>query len=206
MWSGEKGEAIGAPITFLCAPAAGYTSGAIIPAGGCAAAHIAGMPVAEARRAGDRPLTDTPDSSRPVAPEDAAGPRPVHSKAAAIPPFAQHLGLTILSATPDRIEAEMVVTGSLVNRNGTLHGGALMAMADHLGGTGAFMNIRPDQGTVTIESKTNFLRTVAEGDTVRAVSLPLHRGRTTMIWQTTLTRGDGKPAGMVTQTQMVLGS
>lgn len=114
------------------------------------------------------------------------------------------LGIRVTHAAPDRIEAEMVAAPDLLNRNGMLHGGAIMALADILGGTGTFVNLSPGQGTTTLESKTNFLRPIPPGDRVRAVSVPLHRGRRTMVWQTEIRRGDGKTAAIVTQTQMVL--
>jgi uncharacterized protein (TIGR00369 family) len=98
----------------------------------------------------------------------------------------------------------MPVTQALINRNGVLHGGAIMALADNVGGTAAFLNLAPEDGTTTMESKTNFFRSVALGDTARAVSVPLHRGRTTMVWQTSILRDDGKLAAMVIQTQMIL--
>ena len=120
------------------------------------------------------------------------------------PPCADHLGLRILTAQPDRIEAEMLASPQLINRNGTLHGGAVMGMADHLGGLGAFLNIAPTESTATVESKTNFFRAIPAGDMLRGVSVLLHGGRQTMVWQTTLTRSDGKMAAMVTQTQIVL--
>ena len=120
------------------------------------------------------------------------------------PPFADHLGLRILSAQPDRIEAEMLASPQLINRNGTLHGGAVMGMADHLGGLGAFLNIGATESTATVESKTNFFRAIPAGDLLHGVAVLLHGGRQTMVWQTTLTRSDGKMAAMVTQTQIVL--
>lgn len=120
------------------------------------------------------------------------------------PPFADHLGLRILSAQPDRIVAEMLASPQLINRNGTLHGGAVMGMADHLGGLGAFLNIGATESTATVESKTNFFRAIPAGDLLRGVAVLLHGGRQTMVWQTTLTRSDGKMAAMVTQTQIVL--
>ncbi len=120
------------------------------------------------------------------------------------PPFAQLLGMRITLATPDRVEAEMPVTAALINRNGVLHGGAVMALADNVGGTAAFLNLAIEDGTTTMESKTNFFRSIALGDTARAVSVPLHRGRTTMVWQTSILRDDGKLAAMVIQTQMIL--
>lgn len=124
--------------------------------------------------------------------------------AEAQPPFARLMGLRLVSATPDRLVAEIEVVADLTNRNGTLHGGAVMAIADNLGGTATVLNIADDERTVTVESKTNFIRTVPAGDTVRAVTEPLHKGRTTMVWQTRITRGDGTLAAIVTQTQMVL--
>lgn len=129
---------------------------------------------------------------------------PIHPIARNQPPFSLHLGMKIIAANAERVEAEMLVTPELINRNGVLHGGAIMALADNLGGTGAFINLAEGQGTTTIESKTNFLRAVPAGDVLRALSIPLHRGRTTQVWQTTLYRGDGKVAAIVTQTQMVL--
>ena len=63
---------------------------------------------------------------------------------------------------------------------------------------------RGGQESTTIESKTNFFRAIPLGETVRAVCIPLHRGRTTMVWQTTVTGADGKQAAIVTQTQLVM--
>jgi uncharacterized protein (TIGR00369 family) len=131
-------------------------------------------------------------------------PDQTHPLAGVQPPFADHLGLRILQARPDRVEGEMRATPNLLNRNGTLHGGAVMGMADHLGGVGAFLNIGPTESTATVESKTNFFRAIPAGDLVTGVSILLHGGRQTMVWQTTLTRADGKMAAMVTQTQIVL--
>lgn len=120
------------------------------------------------------------------------------------PPFARLIGFRLISATPERVEGALPVTEAVINRNGTLHGGAIMALADNMGGTGTFLNLRDDQGTTTIESKTNFFRALLLGDTAHAVAVPLHRGRSTMVWQTTISRADGKIAAIVTQTQMVL--
>jgi uncharacterized protein (TIGR00369 family) len=120
------------------------------------------------------------------------------------PPFAHLLGLRILSASADRVEAELPISEQLGNRNGAAHGGALMALADNLGGTATTLNLRDGQRTATLESKTNFFRPVPMGDVARAVCVPLHKGRTTMVWQTTISRSDGKVAVIVTQTQMVL--
>jgi uncharacterized protein (TIGR00369 family) len=120
------------------------------------------------------------------------------------PPFSDLLGMTITHFSLDRIEAEMLVREELGNRNGVLHGGALMAFADNLGGTAAIANLPDGASTTTIESKTNFFAAITIGDTARAECTPLHRGRTTMVWQTRITRGDGRLAAIVTQTQLVM--
>ena len=120
------------------------------------------------------------------------------------PAFARLLGFRLVSVAPDEVIAEMPVTAELANRNGVMHGGAIMALADNLGGTATMINLPPGKTTTTLESKTNFLRPIRIGDTATARAVPLHKGRTTMIWQTTITRSDGKPAAVVTQTQLVM--
>lgn len=120
------------------------------------------------------------------------------------PPFARHLGMRIVSARPDEVVAEMTAVPELINRNGVLHGGAVMALADNTGGTATFIHLAAGETTTTVESKTNFFRAVPAGDTVRAVATLLHNGRRTKVWQTAIYRGDGKLAAQVTQTQMIL--
>ena len=122
-----------------------------------------------------------------------------------LPPFTQLLGVNVLHRSPERSEAELIVREELCNRRGVLHGGAVMALGDTLGGMTAIMNL-PDGGrTATIESKTNFFAAVPKGDTAHAVCIPLHRGRTTIVLETRITRSDGKLAAIVTQTQLIFG-
>lgn len=122
------------------------------------------------------------------------------------PPFAAFLGLKITHVSPERVTAELVARSEFNNQFGIMHGGALMALADNLGGTATTANLKPGQTTTTIESKTNFFAAVPIGDVAKAECTPLHRGRTTMVWQTRVTRGDGKLCALVTQTQLVLDS
>ena len=120
-----------------------------------------------------------------------------------LPAFTKFLGLNVLHRSPERSEAELIVREELCNRRGVLHGGAVMALGDTLGGMTASISL-PDGGrTATIESKTNFFAAVPQGDTVRAICVPLHRGRTTIVLETRITRGDGKLAAIVTQTQLI---
>jgi 1,4-dihydroxy-2-naphthoyl-CoA hydrolase len=127
----------------------------------------------------------------------------VQLAADAQPPFSRLLGTKIVEVTRDRVVAEVLAREELTNGTGRLHGGALMAIADNLGATATFVNMPEGAGTTTIESKTNFFAAIPVGDTLRAECTPLHRGRTTMVWQTRITRGDGRLAALVTQTQLI---
>jgi uncharacterized protein (TIGR00369 family) len=120
------------------------------------------------------------------------------------PPFAQFLGMKITHISPQRVNAELVARAELNNRFGIMHGGAIMALADNLGGTATTANLKAGQSTTTIESKTNFFAAIPIGDVAYAECTALHRGRTTMVWQTRVTRGDGRLCALVTQTQLVL--
>jgi len=117
--------------------------------------------------------------------------------------FTRLLGVNILHRSPERTEAELPVREELCNRRGVLHGGAVMALGDMLGGMTARISLPDGGSTATIESKTNFFAGVPKGDTAHAVCMPLHRGRTTIVLETRITRGDGKLAAIVTQTQLI---
>jgi len=118
-------------------------------------------------------------------------------------PFAKLMGVKMILATKDRLEAELLVTPDHCTVPATLHGGAIMAFADNLGGCGAFLNMPEGCTTSTIESKTNFLRPVPVGQTAKAVTTPINLGRTLQVWKTEIFRDDGKLAALVTQTQII---
>jgi uncharacterized protein (TIGR00369 family) len=119
-------------------------------------------------------------------------------------PFIKLMGVKIITRSPERSEAELVVREDLCNRRNVMHGGAIMGFADIMGGMTASASLPKGGRTATIESKTNFFAAIPPGDTVRAVCTPLHTGRTTIVLQTNITRGDGKLAALVIQTQIVL--
>jgi uncharacterized protein (TIGR00369 family) len=119
-------------------------------------------------------------------------------------PFAALLGVEFVSAAPDRIVAELIVRENLCTRPAVLHGGAIMAFADTLGGVGTMLNLPEGAGTTTIESKTNFIAAAAIGTRITAEATPLHRGRRTMVWQTRISTAEGRLVALVTQTQLVL--
>ena len=113
----------------------------------------------------------------------------------------QALGIRVTSLTRRKVIGEMHITSMHCNLNGRVNGGAIMAFADALGAVGAVANRPPGYRGGTIESKTNFFAAGA-GPILKAVSVPLHVGRTTSVWQTTISNSDGKMVAIVTQTQI----
>jgi 1,4-dihydroxy-2-naphthoyl-CoA hydrolase len=97
-----------------------------------------------------------------------------------------------------------VVRQDHANRNGLLHGGAIMAFADNLGGTAASLNLPSRARTTTLESTTNFLHGITLGERATGECVPLHRGRSTSVWRTRISDEKGRLAAVVTQTQLVL--
>lgn len=118
--------------------------------------------------------------------------------------FPELLGIRLTEVTPERVRAELTVRPELCTVGGVLHGGAFMAFADTLGAVGTIANLAPGARTTTIESKTNFIGAAPAGSRVIGESTPLHRGKTTMVWQTRVSSEGGKLLALVTQTQMVL--
>ena len=119
-------------------------------------------------------------------------------------PFSKLMGIDVVSVTPDLVIGELKVREDLCTRPNVLHGGATMAFADTIGAVATVANLKEGESTTTIESKTNFFAGIPAGDVAKAECTPLHRGRTTTVWQTRITRGDGKLAAVVTQTQLMM--
>lgn len=114
------------------------------------------------------------------------------------------MGVELQEAGPERVVATMRVRPDLCTTGGILHGGAVMAFADALGGVGTFVNLPPGARTTTTASSTQFLAAAPVGTTITGTCTPFHRGRTTMVWQTVVTAESGRPCAVVTQTQLVL--
>jgi len=120
-------------------------------------------------------------------------------------PFGALLGVELDEASANEVRGGLAWAPERCTAGGILHGGALMGLADSLGGLCAYLNLPEGaSGTATIESKTNFFRAVREGR-VTAVTRPLHVGRTLIVVQTDLHDDRGRHVAQVTQTQAVLG-
>ena len=120
------------------------------------------------------------------------------------PLFPGLMGVEIQEAGPDKIVATMLVRPELCTAGGVCHGGAFMAFADTLGAIGTVVNLPPNTRTTTIESKTNFMGGAGVNTRITGESVPLHRGKSTQVWQTTIRSEAGKLCAIITQTQMVL--
>jgi 1,4-dihydroxy-2-naphthoyl-CoA hydrolase len=120
------------------------------------------------------------------------------------PLFPGLMGVRMLELAPERVLAELEVRADLCTSGGILHGGAYMAFADTLGAIGTIVNLGPDKRTTTTDSSTKFMAGARVGTTVSGESVALHRGRTTMVWQTSIRNAEGRLCAIVTQTQLVL--
>lgn len=115
------------------------------------------------------------------------------------------MGVRLTELAPDRVVAQMEVRQDLCTAGGILHGGAYMAFADTLGAVGTIANLPEGKRTTTTDSSTKFIAGARLGTTVTGTCVALHRGRTTHVWQTSVTNADGKLCAVVTQTQLMLG-
>jgi uncharacterized protein (TIGR00369 family) len=123
---------------------------------------------------------------------------------AEIAPLAGTLGIEVDHAASEEVRGGMGWAPEKCTAAGVLHGGAIMAFADTLGGVCAFLNL-PDGATTTatVESKTNFFRAV-RGGRVHATTRPLHVGRSFIVVQTDVFDHEDRRVAQVTQTQAVL--
>jgi uncharacterized protein (TIGR00369 family) len=118
-------------------------------------------------------------------------------------PFADLIGIRIVDSQPEEVRGLLDWAPERCTSGGVMHGGALMTLADSLGGACAFLNLPAGALTATIESKTNFFRPVTRG-TLEAVARPLHVGKSTIVVQTDVLDEEGRRVAQVTQTQAVV--
>jgi uncharacterized protein (TIGR00369 family) len=122
---------------------------------------------------------------------------------AALMPFAQAIGISIVEATPEEVVGRLDWAGERTTAGGLLHGGALMTLADSTAAVCAFLNLPAGATTSTTSSNTVFVRGVRSG-TVTAAARPLHVGRTTIAVTTEIRDDAGRLVAQVTQSQAVL--
>ena len=89
--------------------------------------------------------------------------------------------------------------------NGYLHAGVVVGFADSACGYGCILNLPEDAvGFTTIELKTNFLRTEQPGATIDCEAKLVHGGRTTQLWDATVSGADGRTMALFRATQLML--
>ena len=118
-------------------------------------------------------------------------------------PFADMVGVRVVDSTAEEVRGLLDWAPERCTSGGILHGGAVMSLADSVGGVCAFLNLPTGTLTATIESKTNFFRPVTRG-TIEAVARPLHVGKSTIVVQTDVLDEEGRRVAQVTQTQAVI--
>jgi 1,4-dihydroxy-2-naphthoyl-CoA hydrolase len=116
-----------------------------------------------------------------------------------------HLGIVITEVSGSRVSGELQVVESVMAPNGYLHAGTIVTLADTVSGYGCVANLPADAaGFTTIELKSNHLGTALDG-TIVAVATPVHRGKTTQVWDAVVTHKEtGRTLAVFRCTQMIL--
>lgn len=116
-----------------------------------------------------------------------------------------HLGIVITHMGAGEVRAEMPVRTELMAPNGFLHAGSIVTLADTCSGYGCITSLPEGaNGFTTVELKSNHLGTARDG-AVLCVARVVHSGRTTQVWDATVThRESGKTLALFRCTQMVL--
>jgi uncharacterized protein (TIGR00369 family) len=102
------------------------------------------------------------------------------------------------------VRARLTLRKEHLAPNGYLHAATVVALADTAAGYGCMLHL-PEGGTgfTTIELKTNFLRSAREG-TITCEARLVHSGRTTQLWDASVSDPDGRPMALFRCTQLVL--
>jgi|SRR6185437_867776 uncharacterized protein (TIGR00369 family) len=120
----------------------------------------------------------------------------------ALMPFVRHLGIALDEASADRVVARLEWAPELCTTAGLMHGGVLMSLADTAGALVTYLGLPEGATTATITSTSQLFRPVTSG-TVRAVAVPVNRGRTTVTAQTSLFDSAERLVAQTTQIQAV---
>jgi len=100
------------------------------------------------------------------------------------------LGVKFLEFTPGRLVATLPVRDELLTPFGTLHGGVMAGLVDHVLGCVLYPLMPRGQWAATTEFKLNYLAPVKQGATLRAESTVLSLGRRTAVVAVEVTSGE----------------
>jgi 1,4-dihydroxy-2-naphthoyl-CoA hydrolase len=114
------------------------------------------------------------------------------------------LGVRAVALEQGTLTAELTVRDELLAPNGFLHAATVIGLADTACGYACLAHLPGTaRNFTTIELKSNFLGTATQG-TIRAVARAVHLGRSTQVWDATVTGPDGKTIALFRCTQIVL--
>lgn len=102
-------------------------------------------------------------------------------QAACTSTLAHSLGIEFTAVGENYIEARMPVDERTMQPRGLLHGGASAALAETLGGAGAYLSVDEEAICVGLEINANHVRPAKRGWVIGRAT-PLHQGRTTQVW------------------------
>jgi len=115
------------------------------------------------------------------------------------------LGIEFEQAGDGFVRARLALDEKHMAPNGYLHAGAVVGLADSACGYGCILNL-PEGATgfTTIELKTNFLRTAQPGATIDCEAKLAHGGRTTQLWDASVSDPEGRAMALFRATQLML--
>ncbi|CAM2161041.1 MULTISPECIES: PaaI family thioesterase [Paraburkholderia] len=114
------------------------------------------------------------------------------------------LGFRAVALEQGILRAELDIRSNLLAPNGFLHAATVIGLADTACGYGCYAHLPPTaKNFTTVELKSNFVGTAREG-TLSVVATGVHLGRSTQIWDATVTGPDGRTTALFRCTQMVL--
>lgn len=115
------------------------------------------------------------------------------------------VGIEVLACEPDLVTGRLPVTREVVAGTGFLWAPVIVTLADWLCACGTGASIPAGASFTTIELKTNFLGTVREGGSALGRAVPVHRGRTTQVWDVEVSdEANGRVIALFRCTQMIL--
>lgn len=100
------------------------------------------------------------------------------------------LGIEFVEVGDDFIRARVPVDKRTQQPFGILHGGVSVVLAETLGSCGAHYSTPEGQRAVGLDINANHIRATMTG-WVTGTARPVHRGRTTQVWQIDMTNDDG---------------
>jgi len=105
-------------------------------------------------------------------------------------------GLELERVDGEEVRARVVVDNRHLQPFGIVHGGLYASIAESMASVGTYVGTGEAKFVAGLSNHTSFLRPVFPGDTVTAVGLPRHRGKTTWVWEVELTTSAGKACAL----------